>query len=128
MLARMSDVCGKLLHLQIPCIGAEVKPYFRYVNDHLTRLDGLIRRLIDIIRAVFEASTLLEQQRQGIITRQLAAWAAILGVPTVIAGIYGMNAPNMPVLHAQVGFLIALGVMLLACVFLYLRFKKLRWL
>ena len=92
----MSDVCGKLTNLELPCIGAEVKPYFRDVHDQLMRLDGMISGLIDVIRAVFEASNLLEQQRQGAITRKLAGWAAIFGAPTAIAGIYGMNFPTCP--------------------------------
>jgi magnesium transporter len=127
VLTRMSDVCGKLTNLELPCIGAEVKPYFRDVHDQLRRLDGMISGLIDVIRAVFEASNLLEQQRQGAITRKLAGWAAIVGAPTAIAGIYGMN-PNMPELHALYGYPIVVGVMLSLCLGLYVRFRKLRWL
>ena len=59
---------------------------------------------------MFEAANLLEQQRQGVITRQLAAWAAILAVPTAIAGIYGMNFANMPELKTDYGYFIVLGV------------------
>jgi magnesium transporter len=128
ILTKMSAVCGKLINLNVPCIGAEAKPYFRDVHDHLVRLDTMISGLVDVIRGVFEASNLLEQQRQGIIIRQLAAWAAILGVPTAIAGIYGMNFTHMPELNAPYGYPIAVGVMLSICVALYIRFKKLRWL
>jgi magnesium transporter len=127
ILTRMYDVCGKLINLDIPCIGAEARPYFRDVHGHLTRLDAMIGGLIEVIRAVFEASNLLEQQRQGIITRQLAAWAAILGVPTAIAGIYGMNFP-MPELRMPYGYFIVIGAMFTICVGLYVRFKTLRWL
>ena len=81
VLTRMSDVCGKLTNLDVPCIGAAVKPYFRDVHDHLIRLDAMVSGLVDVILTVFQTSSLLEQQRQGVITRQLAAWAAILGVP-----------------------------------------------
>ena len=128
VLTRMSDVCGKLTNLDVPCIGAEVKPYFRDVHDQLVRVDAMISGLVDVIRAVFEASNLLEQQRQGVTIRQLAGWAAILGVPTAIAGIYGMNFMNMPELHATYGYPIVVAVMLSICVGLYMRFKKLRWL
>jgi magnesium transporter len=128
VLTRMSDVCGKLTNLEVPCIGAEAKPYFRDVHDQLNRLDAMISGLIDVIRGAFEASNLLEQQRQGASTRKLAGWAAILGAPTAIAGIYGMNFPNMPALHAPYGYAIVVGVMLSICVGLYVRFKKLRWL
>ena len=81
VVTRMSGVCGKLTNLDVPCIGADVKPYFRDVHDQLERVDAMISGLVHVIRAVFEASNLLEQQRQGITTRQLAAWAAIVGVP-----------------------------------------------
>jgi magnesium transporter len=128
VLTRMSDVCGKLANLDVPCIGAEVKPYFRDVHDQLVRVDAMISGLVDVIRAVFEASSLLEQQRQGITTRQLAGWAAILGVPATIAGIYGMNSMNMPELYATYGYPIVVAVMLSICVGLYMRFKRLRWL
>ena len=128
VLTRMSDVCGKLTNLEVPCIRAEVKPYFRDVHSQLMRLDGMISGLVDIIRAVFEASNLLKQQRQGAITRQLAGWAVILSAPAAIAGIYGMNFPSMPKLHAPYGVAIVVGVAVLICVGLYVRFKKRRWL
>jgi magnesium transporter len=128
VLTRMSDVCGKLTNLDVPCIGADVKPYFRDVHDQLVRLDGMIGGLIDVIRAVFEASTLLEQQRLGASTRQLAGWAAILGAPTAIAGIYGAISASVPELHAAYGYPIVVGVTLSICLALYFRFKRLRWL
>jgi magnesium transporter len=128
VLSRMSDVCGKLTNLDVPCIGAAAKPYFRDVHDHLIRLDAMVSGLVDVIRTVFETSSLLEQQRQGIITRQLTAWAAILGVPATIAGIYGMTFPNVPALHTPYGYAIVVGAMMSICLGLYIRFKKLRWL
>ena len=128
VLTRMSDVCGKLINLDVPCVGAEAKPYFRDVHDHLLRLDVMVSSLVDVIRTVFETSGLLELQRQGIITRQLAAWAAILGVPAAIAGIYGMTFPNMAGLHAPYEYAIVVGAMLAICLGLYIRFKKLHWL
>jgi magnesium transporter len=127
VLTRMSDVCGKLTNLDVPSIGAEARPYFRDVHDHLIRLDAMVSGLVDVILTVFETSNLLEQQRQGVITRQLAAWAAILGVPAAIAGIYGMAFPNVPGLHAPYGYLIV-GAMMSICLGLYVRFKKLHWL
>jgi magnesium transporter len=128
VLTRMSDLCGKLANLDVPCIGAEVKPYFRDVHDQLGRVDAMISGLVDVIRAVFEASNLLEQQRQGITTRQLAGWAAILGVPTAIVGILGMNFSSTRELHATHGYPIVVALTLLICVGLYIRFKRLRWL
>jgi magnesium transporter len=128
VLARMADVCGKLANLEMPCIGAESRPYFRDLHDRLVRLAAMTGGLIEVIRAVFEASNLLQQQRQGTTTRQLAAWAAILGVPAAIASVYSMNAANMAELQATYGYPIVVAVMLAICVALYVRFRKLRWL
>ncbi len=64
----------------------------------------------------------------GVITRQLAAWAAILAVPTAIAGIYGMNFEHMPELRSPYGYPITLGVILTICSGLYWRFRRTRWL
>ena len=127
VLTRMSDVCGKLANLDVPGIGTAAKPYFRDVHDHLMRLDAMVGGLADVILTVFETSGLLEQQREGKITRQLAAWAAILGVPAALASLYGMAFPGSPDLHTAYGYSIVTAMALL-CVGLYLRFKKLRWL
>jgi magnesium transporter len=70
----------------------------------------------------------LEQQRQGAITRQLAAWAAILAVSTAIAGIYGMNFEVMPELKWKYGYFLVVGVIAALCVVLYVRFKHAKWL
>ncbi|MFN5630534.1 MAG: CorA family divalent cation transporter, partial [Sphingomonadales bacterium] len=64
----------------------------------------------------------------GVITRQLAAWAAILAVPTAIAGIYGMNFAFMPELESRYGYFIVVGAMLTICTGLFIRFKRLGWL
>jgi magnesium transporter len=92
------------------------------------RVDAMVNSLRDVLTSVFEVSNLLEQQRQGVITRQLAAWAAILAVPTAIAGIYGMNFENMPELKTQYGYYVVVGIIALLCTVLYLRFKRARWL
>src|SRR3712207_5159674 len=89
ILVPMEEVASRLEHRDMPCIDLAVRPYFRDVGDHIRRVASMVEVLRDVLSSVFEASTLLEQQRQGAITRQLAAWAAILAVPTAIAGIYG---------------------------------------
>jgi magnesium transporter len=58
----------------------------------------------------------------------LPSWAAILAVPTAIAGIYGMNFQNMPELKTEYGYFVVLGVIFLLCVTLYIRFKRAKWL
>lgn len=128
ILGPMSEVCSKLVHLDLPCLDAAMRPYFRDVLDHVRRVEAMVGSLREVITSVFETSNLLEQQRQGTITRQLAAWAAILAVPTAIAGIYGMNFEFMPELKAQYGYYVVIGVIVVVCLMLYMRFKRLRWL
>lgn len=128
ILSPMLDVTGKLVHLDLPCIDQNAKPFFRDVNDHVKRVEGMVSGLREVITSVFEASNLLEQQRQGAITRQLASWAAILAVPTAIAGIYGMNFENMPELTTRYGYYVVLAVIVSLCGLLYYRFKKTGWL
>ncbi|PPJ45900.1 magnesium and cobalt transport protein CorA [Rhizobium sp. KAs_5_22] len=123
-----SEVASKLVHLDLPSLDPEAKPFFRDVFDHVNRVQGMLTGLREIIMSVFEASNLLEQQRQGVITRQLAAWAAILAVPTAIAGIYGMNFEHMPELKTQYGYFVVLGAIAILCGILYWRFRKSRWL
>lgn len=124
----MSAVCGKLTNLDVPSISAAAKPYFRDVHDQLVRLDAMISGLIDVIRTVVETSSLLELQRQGITTRQLAAWAAILGVPTAIAALHGVAFPDTTVLDDAARVALVAGATLAVCVGLYIRFRKARWL
>jgi magnesium transporter len=128
VLTRMFEVCNKLANLDVPCIGNEARPYFRDVRDHLVHIDAMSTGLIDVFRTALEASNLLEQQRQSDITRQLAAWAGIIAVPSAIAGVYGMDFPNLPGTQAGWGFWAILGLMGAICGVLYWRFRMLGWL
>ena len=127
VLGPMGEVATKLARLGLPCIDEESRPYFNDVLDHVRRVQGMVDGLREVLTSVFEFSTLLEQQRTGIITRQLAAWAAILAVPTAFAGIYGMNFDNMPELKSQNGYFVVIGVIAAVCTWLYTRFKRARW-
>jgi magnesium transporter len=128
VLGPMTEVAGKLVRLDLPCIDPETRPYFSDVLDHVRRVQVMVDGLIQIVTSVFEFSNLLEQQRTGAITRQLAAWAAILAVPTAIAGIYGMNFEHMPELKSEYGYPVVLVVIALICTALYIRFKRVKWL
>ncbi len=124
----MGEVAGRLERLASPLIDPEVRPYFRDVLDHVRHVRAMVVGLLDVLGSVFEVATLLEQQRQGASTRKLASWAAILAVPTAIAGIYGMNFRNMPELTWRYGYYLVVGVIAVLCAGLYLRFKRTRWL
>lgn len=128
VLGPMGEVAQKLARQDLPCIDTEARHYFRDVQDHVRRVQARVDGLREVLTSVFELSTLLEQQRQGTITRQLAAWAAILAVPTAIAGIYGMNFDYMPELRARYGYYAVVGVIALICALLYRRFRKVGWL
>ena len=128
VLSPMAEVCARLEHLESPCLDADVRPYFRDVLDHVQRVESMVDALREAIGSVFEAATLLEQQRQGAITRKLAAWAAILAVPTAIAGVYGMNFDHMPELRWAWGYPAVLLVIGAVCLYLYTRFRAEKWL
>jgi len=124
----MEEVTRRLQSLDLPCIDADVRPYFRDVSDHVQRVNSRLVGLNDILSSVFEVANLLEQQRQGGITRKLASWAALLAVPTAIAGIYGMNFEFMPELHWRYGYYGAIALMAAICTGLFITFKKTKWL
>ncbi|MCH4268882.1 MAG: magnesium and cobalt transport protein CorA [Brevundimonas sp.] len=128
VLGPMEEVCVKLQSLDLPCIDREVRPYFRDVADHVRRVASRAAALRDILASVFEVSNLLEQQRQGVITRKLAAWAAILATPTAVAGIYGMNFEHMPELRWTYGYPAVLALIVAICISLFITFKRTRWL
>jgi magnesium transporter len=128
ILEPMEAVAQKLARQHLPCIDDEARIYFRDVQDHVLRVESRVAGLRDALASVFEVSSLLEQQRVGTITKRLAAWAAILAVPTAVAGIYGMNFQNMPELHARYGYFIVLALIASICLWLYDRFRKTGWL
>lgn len=128
MLGPMEEVCARLEHLNLPLIDDQVRPYFRDVGDHVRRVASSAEALRDVLSSVFEVSNLFEQQRQGEITRRLAAWAGILAVPTAIAGLYGMNFEDMPELHWRYGYFAILVFIVIVCFVLYLAFRRARWL
>jgi magnesium transporter len=128
ILGLMEEVAVRLEHLDIPCVDPEARPYFRNVADHARRVTTRVEGLRDILASVFEVGNLLEQQRQGVITRKLAAWAAILAVPTAIAGIYGMNFQFIPILRWRFGYYLILLLIGVSCWVLYTRFRRAHWL
>ena len=125
----MKEVANRLIGADdLPWIDEAVRPYFRDIWDHVQRAEFRLIGLREIAASVVDTNSLLEQQRQGMITRQLAAWAAILAVPTAIAGIYGMNFEHMPELGWTFGYPFALALMTGICSLLYRRFKRIGWL
>src|SRR3546814_8556538 len=84
--------------------------------------------LREALAFAFEASMMISQTQQNDITRRLAAWAAILAVPTAVAGIYGMNFEFMPELKTHWGYPVTLAGIAAACGVLFWGFRKSGWL
>jgi magnesium transporter len=122
------EVCRRLEHQETPAVDPNMQPLFRDVTDHIRRVQEEIDTLREVLAFAFEASLMLGQADQTVTTRRLAAWAAILAVPTAIAGIYGMNFDNMPELKWHYGYFLVIGVIAAICGGLYYRFRQLRWL
>lgn len=122
------DVCSRLERFDLPMIDPEMRPYYRDVQDHVIRVNEQIGSLREILSFAFETSMVLAASRQNDVTRKLAAWAAILAVPTAIAGLYGMNFEHMPELHWRYGYPTVLAVIAAVCGTLYRRFRRMGWL
>ena len=122
------EVCRRLEHGNLPGIDLRMQTHFRDVTDHVRRVQEEIDVLREVLAFVFETSLMTGQAQQTAITRKLAAWAAILAVPTAVAGIYGMNFDVMPELRFQYGYFVVLGVIIVACGTLFWRFRRSGWL
>ncbi|MGW2448941.1 magnesium and cobalt transport protein CorA [Streptomyces sp. NPDC001675] len=106
----------------------QMVPYFRDVTDHLARTDAEVRALDDLLGSVLDAHLAKVGVWQNDDMRRISAWAAIFAVPSVVAGIYGMNFAHMPELDWRYGYPCALGVMLLGAGLLYRVFRRNGWL
>jgi magnesium transporter len=122
------DVCHGLERSDIMPIDPKMRPHFRDVTDHVRRVQEGIDTMREVLAFAFEASLMNAQIQQTNIARRLAAWAAILAVPTAIAGIYGMNFEHMPELKWSYGYFFILGVIAAICGVLHWRFRRAGWL
>jgi magnesium transporter len=103
-------------------------PYFRDVMDHVIRTMELTDNVRDLLTSARELQLAQVSNRTNVVMKQLTAWAAIILVPTLVAGIYGMNFRHMPELDWVYGYPLAIGTMLLAAYLLYRSFRKREWL
>ena len=112
----------------LPGIDEDMKSYFRDVLDHLIRVNSHVDSMHELLSNMLQANLTQVSVRQNEDMRKISAWVAILAVPTMIAGIYGMNFEHMPELRWELGYPAVLVVILAACAFLYARFKRSGWL
>jgi magnesium transporter len=127
-IAPLVEICRRLAHVQIRHVGVDSRGYFAQVADRIQRVTESVAGLREALAFAFEASMMIGQMQQTDITRKLAAWAAILAVPTAVAGIYGMNFHDMPELGWTYGYPAMLGGTLAVCGLLYWKFRRIKWL
>jgi magnesium transporter len=126
--APLVDVCRRLEHAEVLSIEPSMQPLFRDVTDHVRSVESEIDMLREVLAFAFEASIMWSQAEQNTTMRRLAAWAAILAVPTAVAGIYGMNFENMPELKWQYGYFAVIGAVVTVCITLYVVLRRKGWL
>jgi len=122
------EVCNRLTRFDVGLIPEDVRIYFRDVYDHVVRINEATDTLRELLTTALEANLSLIAVRQNEDMKKLAAWAALFAVPTMIAGVYGMNFEYMPELHWQFGYPFAIALMLGICALLYRAFKRSEWL
>ena len=121
------EVAGKLHGGRVPPICTGLQDYFRDVFDHLLRLKQSIDNLRDMVATAISVNLSLITLQENEVTKQLAAYAALVAVPTLIAGVYGMNFRDMPELGWSWGYPGALASMAAIDLYLVYRFKKAKW-
>jgi magnesium transporter len=109
-------------------IDPEVRRYLRDVQDRVLRVTERAQAFRELLTNILSVNLTLVSVNQNDQTKKISAWAAIVVVPTLIAGIYGMNFDYMPELHWRYGYLLALSLMVLIALALYRNFKKAGWL
>ena len=122
------EVCRRLTSADLPQIQPAMHPLFRDVTDHIRTVQEKIDSLREVLAFAFEASLLVGQSQETAISKKLASWAAILAVPTAVAGIYGMNFAYMPDTQSQYGFYVVILIMAALCGILYWRVRANDWL
>jgi magnesium transporter len=122
------EVCNRLMRFDLPHIPEDTRVYFRDVYDHIVRLNETIDAQRELLTTALEAHLSLMSHAQNEHMKRITAWAAMIAVPTMIAGIYGMNFRNMPELSWAYGYHASIVVMITACVGLYVGFKRSGWL
>jgi magnesium transporter len=127
VVAPLMEAVGKLYGGRVPhlCLGAQ--EYFRDVYDHLARISASIESIREILTTAIQVNLALIGIADNEVTKRLAAWGALITVPTLIAGIYGMNFKFMPELDSVLGYPLVILGMIAVDAFLFLRFRRAKW-
>ncbi len=122
------DICNRLIRFEGDLIPEDTRVYFRDVYDHVVKINEMIDSQRELLNTALEANLSLIAVSQNDDTKRLAAWAAIIAVPTMVAGVYGMNFVHMPELNAPWGYPAVIILMLVVCGLVYYRLKRAGWL
>ncbi|MEV0635689.1 magnesium and cobalt transport protein CorA [Streptomyces sp. NPDC050619] len=112
----------------IRVVDPEIQAYFRDVSDHLLRAKEQIAAFDELLNSILQAHLAQVTVAQNEDMRKITAWAAVIAVPTMVCGVYGMNFDNMPELHWRYGYPLIIGVIAVACLVLYRGFRRNGWL
>jgi magnesium transporter len=124
----LMEAVGKLYGGRVPHVCQGTQEYFRDVYDHLLRLSQVLDSLRDMVTTAMSVNLAMISLSETEVTKRLAAYAALVAVPTMIAGIYGMNFEHMPELKWTYGYPLAVTVMVAIDAYLFHRFRKANWL
>ncbi|MGW6458455.1 magnesium and cobalt transport protein CorA [Streptomyces sp. NPDC055078] len=111
-----------------PLVGPEIQPYFRDVVDHLARLNEQLGSYDSLLDSILQAHLAQVTVAQNEDMRKITAWAAIVAVPTMVCGVYGMNFDHMPELRWTYGYPLVIGVMATTCLLIHRSFRRNGWL
>jgi magnesium transporter len=112
----------------IRVIDPEIQAYFRDVLDHLLRAKEQIAAFDELLNSILQAHLAQVTVAQNEDMRKITAWAAVIAVPTMVCGVYGMNFEYMPELHWRFGYPLVIGVISASCLVLYRGFRRHGWL
>lgn len=122
------DPLDRLVKGRYSAIHPDLREYYRDVHDHLTRVVERISATADLLTSILDANLTQVSVRQNADMRKISAWVAIAAVPTMLAGIWGMNFTQMPEINEWWGYPAALSIMVAVSGSLYRRFKRSGWL
>jgi magnesium transporter len=126
--APLVETVGKLFGGRVPQVCAGLGEYFRDVYDHLIRINQSIDAARETVNTAIQVALAMVNMGHGEVTKRLAAYAALVAVPTMIAGVYGMNFEHMPELDWRLGYPMSIALMAGIDAFLFVRFRRAGWL
>ncbi|MBC7848586.1 MAG: magnesium/cobalt transporter CorA [Chitinophagaceae bacterium] len=122
------DISNRLMRFDIKFISDETQPYFRDVYDHAVRVNEIVDNTRELLNTALDANFSLISISQSDVSKKFAGWAAIIAVPTMVAGFYGMNFKFMPELEWQYGYPTVVVCTIIVCVIVYHLFRRSGWL